>query len=58
MAGKTSSMSKSVITNKTDISSDKLKEIKEVLGAGDISTNVSSTRLVDVTIIIGKDFIK
>ena len=54
--GKTSTMSKTIITNKTDIDSDSLKEIKDVLGVGDISTNVQSTSLVDVTIIIGKDF--
>ena len=54
--GKTSKMSKTVITNKTDVDSEKLKEIKEVLGVGDITTNISSTSSVDVTIIIGKDF--
>ena len=30
--------------------------MKQVLGTGNISTNKSSTSLVDVTIIIGKDF--
>lgn len=54
--GNTSSMSKTIITNKKDVTDEKLKDIKETLGVGSISTNKSSTSLVDVTIIIGKDF--
>lgn len=54
--GTTSSISKTVITNKKDISGDDLKNLKEVLGVGSITTNKSSTSLVDVSIIIGKDF--
>lgn len=54
--GKTSTIAKTVITNKKNASDDDLKDIKQVLGTGNISTNKSSTSLVDVTIIIGKDF--
>ena len=44
------------LTNKKDLSDTDLKDIKETLGAGNISTNKSSTSLVDVSIVIGKDF--
>lgn len=54
--GNTSSISKTIITNKKDIADENLKEIKNALGIGSISTNKSSTSLVDVSIIIGKDF--
>lgn len=54
--GNTSSISKTIITNKKDITDEKLKDIKQVLGTGSISTNKSSTSLVDISIIIGKDF--
>lgn len=54
--GKTSTISKTIITNKKDTSNEKLNEIKKVLGVGSISTNKSSTSQVDLTIVIGKDF--
>lgn len=54
--GTTSTISKTIITNKKDVSNDKLKEIKNVLGVGSVSTNKSSTSIVDVSIVIGKDF--
>ena len=54
--GNTTSISKTIITNKKDVTDEKLKDIKETLGVGSISTNKSSTSLVDVTIVIGKDF--
>lgn len=54
--GKTSSIAQTVITNKKDVTDENLKNIKQILGKGNISTNKSSTSLVDVTIIIGKDF--
>ena len=54
--GKTSSIAQTIITNKKDVTDENLKNIKQVLGKGNISTNKSSTSLVDVTIIIGKDF--
>lgn len=54
--GNTTSISKTVITNKKDVTDENLKDIKETLGTGSISTNKSSTSLVDVSIVIGKDF--
>lgn len=54
--GNITSISKTIITNKRDVTNEKLKDIKENLGAGSISTNKSSTSLVDVSIVIGKDF--
>ncbi len=54
--GNTTAISKTIITNKKDIKNEKLKNIKETLGVGNISTNKSSSSLVDVTIVIGKDF--
>ncbi|MBQ2938079.1 MAG: LCP family protein [Clostridia bacterium] len=54
--GNTSSISKTIITNKKEVSDESLKEIKQTLGVGSISTNKSSTSLVDITIVIGKDF--
>ena len=54
--GNTSTISKTVITNKKSIDESKLQEIKTTLGTGSITTSKSSTSLVDVTIIIGKDF--
>ena len=54
--GTTSTISKTIITNRKDIETDELTEIKDALGVGNISTNKSSTSKVDVQIIIGKDF--
>lgn len=54
--GSTTAISKTIITNKKGISDDNLKQIKETLGTGSISTNKSSTSIVDVTVVIGKDF--
>lgn len=54
--GNTTAISKTIITNKKDVTDEKLKDIKETLGVGSISTNKSSTSLVDVSIVIGKDF--
>lgn len=54
--GTTSTISKTIITNKKDISDENIKEIKATLGVGSVSTNKSSTSKVDVSIIIGKDF--
>lgn len=54
--GTITSISKTIITNKKDITDENLKEIKQTMGVGSISTNKSSTSLVDVTIVIGKDF--
>lgn len=54
--GNTSSIAKTIITNKKDLEDKELQEIKSTLGVGSTSTNKSSTSLVDVTIVIGKDF--
>lgn len=54
--GKTSSISKTIITNKKDVSSENLKKLKETLSVGSITTNKVSNSQVDITIIIGKDF--
>ena len=54
--GSTTAISKTIITNKKGISDDNLKQIKEAIGTGRISTNKSSTSIVDVTVVIGKDF--
>lgn len=54
--GKHSSISKTIITNKKDTKEEDLKNIKETLGTGSISTNKLGSSLVDVTVVIGKDF--
>ena len=54
--GTTSTISKTIITNRKNLETDKLTEIKNTLGVGNISTNKSSTSKVDVQIIIVKDF--
>lgn len=54
--GNISSISKTIITNKKNTADDTLKDIESILGVGNISTNKSSTSLVDVSIVIGKDF--
>ena len=54
--GTTSTISKTIITNRKEVSDDKMQDIKSTLGVGNISTNKSSTSKVDVQIIIGKDF--
>ena len=54
--GNTSKISKTIITNKKDLTDKELQEIKSTLGVGSTSTNKTSTSLVDVTIVIGKDF--
>ena len=45
-----------IITNKKDATDEQLKQLKQTIGVGSISTSKSSTSLVDVTIVIGKDF--
>lgn len=54
--GKTSTISKTVITNKKNVTDEQLKNIKQVLNAGSISTNKQASSQVDVTIVIGEDF--
>lgn len=57
-SGNTTAISKTIITNKKETSKENLNKIKETLGVGSVSTNKTSTSLVDVSIIIGKDFLK
>ena len=54
--GNTTSISKTIITNKKNVADADLNDIKGALGTGSISTSKSSTSLVDVSIVIGKDF--
>ena len=54
--GKTSTISKTIITNKKNATEEELKKIKQTLNVGSISTNKLSTSLVDVSIVIGEDF--
>lgn len=54
--GNTTSISKTIITNKKNVVDTDLNDIKDILGTGSISTSKSSTSLVDVSIVIGKDF--
>ena len=54
--GKTSTISKTVITNTKNATDEQLKNIKQVLNAGSISTNKQASSQVDVTIVIGEDF--
>lgn len=54
--GNTSTISKTIITNKKGLEDEDVKEIKNTLGLGSISNNKTSTSKVHVTIVIGKDF--
>ena len=54
--GKTSTISKTVITNKKNATDEQLKNMKKALSAGSISTNKQASSQVDITIVIGEDF--
>ncbi len=54
--GSTNTTSKTAIINKKTVNNVLLKNIKDVIGAGDISDSESSSSKVDITIIIGKDY--
>lgn len=55
--GKTTEISKTIITNKKEIDLDAVKAIKQALGGtGSISNNKQLSSKVDITIVIGKDF--
>lgn len=54
--GNTSEISKSVVTNKKDLSDENLNEIKDILGNASVGNNKNYSSKVDATIIIGKDF--
>lgn len=53
---KTTSTGKTTIINKTDISGKFEKDIKGILGVGNISASSVSSSKVDMTIIIGNDY--
>ena len=54
----TTSTSKTTIINKTNVDTKFTDNIKDLLGVGNISTNVVSSSDVDITVIIGKDYNK
>ena len=54
--GKTSSISKTIITNKKELDDETIKDIKTTLGVGSISNNKNLSSKVHVTIVIGNDF--
>ena len=56
--GKTTSISKTIITNKKELETDKVKEIRNLLGVGSISNKKNLSSKVHLTIVIGKDFNK
>lgn len=56
--GNTNEASKTTIINKKEVKDTLLNNIKNTLGVGTISTSQSSSSKVDVTIILGKDYIQ
>ena len=54
--GSTNTTSKTAIVNKKNVKETLLKNMKDVIGTGSVSTSESSSSKVDVTIIIGKDY--
>ena len=54
--GPTSTITKTMIYNKKEISESNLEDIQETLGAGTIQNSKSSTSKVQVQIVLGKDF--
>ena len=54
--GSTNTTAKTTIINKKEVNDTLIKNMKDVIGAGDISKSQSSSSKVDVTIIIGKDY--
>lgn len=55
--GSTNTTSKTTIVNKKEVKDTFLKNIKDVLGVGAISSSESSSSKVDITIVIGKDYL-
>ena len=53
---KTTSTAKTTIINKTDINSKYERDIKSILGVGNVSASSVSSSKVDMTIIIGKAY--
>ena len=54
----TTSTSKTTIINKTHVDTKFTDNIKDILGVGNVSTNGVSSSVVDITVIIGKDYNK
>ena len=54
--GSTNTTSKTTIVNKKNVKEIYLKNMKDVIGVGEIQTNELSSSKVDVTIIIGRDY--
>lgn len=54
--GSTNITTKTTLVNKKNVKETTLKNIKEILGVGRITTSESSSSKVDITIIIGKDY--
>ncbi len=54
--GETSEISKTIVTNKKELSEETLKNIQEILENASIGNNKNLSSKVDATIIIGKDF--
>lgn len=54
--GSTNTTTKTTIINKKNVKDTFLKNIKDVLGTGNIDISESSSSKVDITIIIGKDY--
>lgn len=55
---KANETSETVITNKKYVDNNILEEIKTTLGMGRIANNASSTSKVDISITLGKDYLK
>ena len=54
--GSTTTTTKTTIINRKAVSNILIKNIKDVIGSGEVSESESSSSKVDVTIIIGKDY--
>lgn len=54
--GSTNTTAKTTIINKKDAKDIFLKNIKDVIGVGEISSSESSSSKVDITIVIGRDY--
>ena len=55
--GTTNSTSKTTIINKQNVADTILTNLEQVLGIGEISDGTSSSSKVDITIVLGKDYV-
>ena len=55
--GVTNSTSKTTIINKQNVADTILTNLEQVLGIGEISDGTSSSSKVDITIVLGKDYV-